>query len=61
MWYRSYHDVLGLSNGLGIVTVVVLSVVDLNIVVGDIQKDLNNNAETVVRTRKKLSKWRDLS
>jgi hypothetical protein len=38
----SYHDILGLVNGLNIITVVMLGVVDLDIVVGNIQKDLNN-------------------
>lgn len=50
--FRSYHDVFGLSNGLGVVAVVVLSVVDLDIVVGDIQKDLSKRIG-MIRTRKK--------
>lgn len=38
--FASYHDILGLVNSLNIIAVVMLGVVDLDIVVGDIQKDL---------------------
>ena len=35
-----YHDILGLVDGLGIIAVVVLSVVNLDSVVSNVQKDL---------------------
>jgi hypothetical protein len=35
-----YHNILGLVDGLNIVRVVVLSVVDLDVVMGNVQQDL---------------------
>jgi hypothetical protein len=35
-----YHHIFGLADGLDVVTVVVLSMVDLDVVVSDIQKNL---------------------
>lgn len=37
---KSHHDIFGLVDGLNVIAVVVLSMVNLNIVMGNIQENL---------------------
>lgn len=39
----SYHDILGLVDGLNVIAVVVLSMINLDVVVGNIQENLMSN------------------